>query len=85
MVTNCLEGMISMVLFLVIIAFLFTMFSWSEISTVLENRPAGESLLNPFDSMGLKDFNIWYVLMGLFGAVYRTMAWQNREPTPRRR
>ncbi|PTX96701.1 sodium:proline symporter [Spartobacteria bacterium LR76] len=78
MVTNCLEGMISMVLFLVIIAFLFTMFSWSEISTVLENRPAGESLLNPFDSMGLKDFNIWYVLMGLFGAVYRTMAWQNQ-------
>lgn len=78
MVTNCLEGMVSMVLFLIIIAFLFTMFSWSEISTVLENRPPGESLLNPFDSMGLKDFNIWYVLMGLFGAVYRTMAWQNQ-------
>ncbi len=26
----------------------------------------------------LERFNIWYVLMGLFGAVYRTMAWQNQ-------
>lgn len=78
MVTNCLEGMISMVLFLIIIFFLLTMFTWTEISQVLENRPAGQSLLNPFDSMGLKDFNIWYVLIGLFGTVYRTMAWQNQ-------
>jgi len=78
MITNCLEGMVSMGLFLVIIAFLLTMFSWSEISHVLENRPPGQSLLNPLDSFGLKDFNIWFVLIGLFGIIYRTMAWQNQ-------
>ncbi len=78
MVTNCIEGMLSQVLFLVIIASLLMMFSWSEISQVLTAQPPGQSLLNPFDSMGLKDFNIWYVLMGLFGVVYRTMAWQNQ-------
>ncbi|MCX6935665.1 MAG: hypothetical protein NTZ01_05690 [Verrucomicrobia bacterium] len=78
MITNCLEGIISMVLFLVIIAALLMMFSWTEISQVLAAQPPGQSLLNPFDSMGLKDFNIWYVLMGLFGTVYRMMAWQNQ-------
>jgi SSS family solute:Na+ symporter len=78
MITNCLEGIISMVLFLVIIAALLMMFSWTEISEVLTAQPPGQSLLNPFDSMGLKDFNIWYVLIGLFSAVYRTMAWQNQ-------
>lgn len=78
MVTNCIEGMLSQVLFLVIIASLLMMFSWGEISQVLTAQPPGQSLLNPFDSMGLKDFNIWYVLMGLFGIVYRTMAWQNQ-------
>lgn len=78
MVTNCMEGITSMVLFLVIIAALLMMFSWSEISLVLTAQPPGQSLLNPFDSMGLKDFNIWYVLMALFGSVYRTMAWQNQ-------
>jgi len=78
MVTNCIEGMLSQVLFLVIIVALLVMFSWTEISEVLMARPPGQSLLNPFDSMGLKDFNIWYVLIGIFGMVYRTMAWQNQ-------
>jgi len=78
MVTNCIEGMLSQVLFLVIIVSLLVMFSWTEISEVLMARPPGESLLNPFDSMGLKDFNIWYVLIGIFSMVYRTMAWQNQ-------
>ena len=78
MVTNCIEGMLSQVLFLVIIVALLVMFSWTEISEVLMARPPGQSLLNPFDSMGLKDFNIWYVLLGIFGMVYRTMAWQNQ-------
>jgi solute:Na+ symporter, SSS family len=78
MITNCLEGMISQILFLVIIFSLLSMFSWSQINTVLINRPAGESLLNPFDSFGLKDFNIWLCLMGIFGGIYRTMAWQNQ-------
>ncbi len=77
MVTNCLEGILSQVLYLVIIAALLMMFSWSEISEALGSRPPGQSLLNPFDSMGIKDFNLWYVLMALFVSVYGTMAWQN--------
>jgi SSS family solute:Na+ symporter len=78
MITNCLEGMISQVLFLVIIFTLLAMFSWSEVSQVLTNQPAGKSLLNPFDALEVKDFNVWMVLMGFFGMVYRTMAWQNQ-------
>ncbi len=77
MVTNCLEGIISQVFYLVIIVALLMIFKWSEISEVLGNRPPGQSLLNPFDSMGIKDFNLWYVLMGLFVSIYGTMAWQN--------
>lgn len=78
MVTNCLEGIFSQVLYLVIIAGLITMFTWPEISHVMGDRPAGQSLLNPFDSLALKDFNIWYMLMGLFLMVYGTLAWQNQ-------
>ena len=78
MVTNCIEGMLSQVLFLVIIAALLVMFSWDQISQVLVNRPPGQSFVNPFDVMGLKDFNIWYVLIGLWGGIYRTIAWQNQ-------
>jgi SSS family solute:Na+ symporter len=41
------------------------------------DRPPGQSLMNPFDSLGLKDFNLWYVLMGAFLGIYGTGAWQN--------
>ena len=78
MITNCLEGMITQILFLVIIVSLCVTFTWPEINQVLVNRPPGQSLLNPFDAMGLRDFNLWLCLMGLWGGVYRTMAWQNQ-------
>lgn len=77
MITNCVEGILSQIFYLIIIAGLVAMFSWSDINEVLSGRPPGQSMLNPFDSQGLKDFNIWYVLMGMFVAVYGTMAWQN--------
>ncbi|MDD5351367.1 MAG: hypothetical protein PHQ12_14240, partial [Chthoniobacteraceae bacterium] len=77
MITNCVEGIISQLAYLVIIFALLYIFSWSQISEVLGNRPSGQSLLNPFDSGSIKDFNIWYVLMGMFLNAYGTMAWQN--------
>ena len=77
LIVNCLEGILTQVLFLVVIAALLMMFHWSQIVTVLQDRPAGQSLFNPFDSSGVKDFNVWYVLMLLVINIYGTMAWQN--------
>ena len=77
MITDCVEGMLSQVFYLVIIVALLSMFSWTEINSVLVERPPGRSLMNPFDSMGLRDFNLWYVLMGAFLGIYGTGAWQN--------
>lgn len=78
MVTNCLEGIVSQVLYMAIIAGLIVMFSWTDIVQVLGDHPPGESFLNPFDSMGLKDFNLGYVLMSMIVGIYGTMAWQNQ-------
>lgn len=77
MIVNCLEGICAQIFYLVIIAALLFMFDWSEISTVLQNQPPGQSLINPFDSNEVKDFNVWYVLMSLVVGIYGTMAWQN--------
>ncbi len=77
MVTNCVEGILSQLFYIVIIVGLLFMFKWSEINSVLLDRPPGSSLLNPFDCANTSDFNIWYILMGIFGGVYGTMAWQN--------
>lgn len=78
MITDCIEGIISQILYLVIIACLMSMFPWSHLAEVLGNRPEGQSLLNPFDAMGLKDFNLSYALMGIVLGVYGVLAWQNR-------
>jgi solute:Na+ symporter, SSS family len=77
MITNCIEGIISQVFYLIIIVALLSMFSWSQISEVLGHRQAGQSFLNPFDSGSIRDFNVWYTLMGMVVGIYGTMAWQN--------
>jgi SSS family solute:Na+ symporter len=77
MITDCASGLMDQWMFLVVIAAMLCMFSWSQISTSLLDCPPGQSLMNPFDSLRLQDFNLWYVLMSVFVAVYGTMAWQN--------
>jgi SSS family solute:Na+ symporter len=77
-VTDCVEGIISQIFYLAIVCGLLLMFDWSQIADVLVNRPAGQSMVNPFDSKGLQDFNIWYVFMSMFVGIYGTMAWQNQ-------
>ncbi|MDD5348711.1 MAG: hypothetical protein PHQ12_00740 [Chthoniobacteraceae bacterium] len=78
MVADCVEGIISQILYVVIIGVLLWMFCWTDIAQTLGNRPAGHSLLNPFDSLDVKDFNIWFVAMGIVTGIYGTMAWQNQ-------
>jgi SSS family solute:Na+ symporter len=78
MLINTLEGMLSQVFYLVIIVTVLVMFSWTEMHAVLVNRPPGQSLVNPFDTSGVKDFNIWNILMGSFIAIIGTsISWQN--------
>lgn len=77
LVTDCAEGMLSQIFYLIIIAALICMFSWSQMTESLLSQPPGESLVNPFDSFSIKGFNIWYVLMSVFVSIYGTMAWQN--------
>lgn len=77
MVTDCVEGIISQLFYLGIIAALIAMFTWPQVTEVLTARPPGASLLNPFDSKGIEDFNLWYVLMTILIGTYGTMAWQN--------
>lgn len=76
--TDCVQGMFSQIFYVIIAVALLMTFSWSHTREMLLARPPGQSLVNPFDSFSIKDFNIWYAAMGLILGVYGTMAWQNR-------
>jgi SSS family solute:Na+ symporter len=78
MLSDCLQGMFSQIFYVIIAIAILLMFSWTDTKEMLLSRPPGESIVNPFDSFSVKDFNIWYVLMGMFATVYGTMAWQNQ-------
>jgi SSS family solute:Na+ symporter len=78
MTTSCVEGIITQLLYLVLIFCMLGMFSWSQFAATLGDRPTGHSYLNPMDSLQVQDFNIWLVLMGIAGSLYGTMAWQNQ-------
>lgn len=76
MVTDCVQGIISYSLYIVVAIAVLLYFSWDQMSTALLDRAPGKSMLNPFDTGELTDFNLAFVLIGVFGSVYTLMAWQ---------
>ena len=78
MMINTIEGVMSQVFYLVIIFTLLYMFTWSEMHAVLLNRAPGHSLVNPFDTSKVQDFNLWNTLMGTCTGIIATgISWQN--------
>jgi SSS family solute:Na+ symporter len=61
-----------------IIFFLLTV-KWDQIVQALSSVPADASLVNPFRTSQVEDFNFWYFLIGLVGFVYNTMSWQGTQ------
>ncbi|MFA6959722.1 MAG: sodium:proline symporter [Opitutaceae bacterium] len=77
MVTDCLEGIFSQLIYIVLIVGVLWIVPWHDMASVIGSRPPDHSLVNPFDAWAVQDFNLWYVLMGVFFGTYGTMAWQN--------
>ncbi len=79
MVTDCIEGILSHLIYIVIIVAVALTVHWSQAYDVLSNHEAGKSQLNPFDADKVQDFNIWFVAIGLFMFGYSRLAFQNRQ------
>ncbi len=70
MLTDALEGVISGALYIVVGAAVVMMFSWKQAAVALTSGPPGQSYINPFDTTGHADFNVWYILIGIVISVY---------------
>ncbi len=79
MVSDCLQGMMTFAMFVVVTIVVVSKFSWGQMCTVMRAQPPGKSMLDPFDSFQIQDFNIWFALIGVIGSVYITMAWQGNQ------
>ncbi|MHB1462214.1 MAG: sodium:solute symporter family protein [Armatimonadota bacterium] len=77
MVTECVQGMVSLVAFCIVIVAVLAQVSWPQmVHAMTLNIPVDKSMINPFHTTGVDDFNFWYQAIALIGAFYGYMAWQ---------
>jgi SSS family solute:Na+ symporter len=79
LVVDAIEGIIAGVGGICVLLLMLSMFPWSHMVETLLNRPPGQSMVNPFDTSKVQDFNIWYVLIGIIVSVYGLRAWQGNQ------
>ena len=71
LITDCFQGLICYPIFVVIVFFVITKFSWSqEISPVMLDRVAHQSFFNPFDISELREFNLLSVTIVIFNRIF---------------
>jgi solute:Na+ symporter, SSS family len=80
MVTDCVQGLLSYPMYAIIVGYIIFRFSWfNELAPTLLDRPPGKSMLNPFDISGLRDFNLFYVAVGIFAGILGRMSWSGTQ------
>src|SRR5215207_210843 len=62
MVTDCVEGLLSHLIYIVIVIAVLMVVSWSQVVQVMSNTAPGHSMINPFDAHEVDDFNFWFVM-----------------------
>lgn len=80
-IADFIQGVFTNVFFVVIIAYFFFTIDWNQIIealTMAQTSP-NASLVNPFKTSQVDDFNFWYFLIGLIGFVYNFMSWQGTQ------
>ena len=80
MVTDCVMGIMSYPMYVIIIVFIIYKFSWFEqIAPTILDRAAGTSMLNPYDIAQLRDFNLFYILVGILSNILNRMSWAGNQ------
>jgi len=79
-VTDFLQGTFVNLVFVLMCGWLlWRVVSWDQIFTALGAAPADASLINPYHTSQVEDFNFWYFLIGVLGLIYGKMSWQGTQ------
>ncbi len=78
-IADFFQGMFVNIVFVAIILFAYFYIDWGVIQEALSAAPKDASLINPFKTSQVEDFNFWYFLIGVVGVLYNTMSWQGTQ------
>jgi SSS family solute:Na+ symporter len=79
MFTDFIQGVFVNIVFVLIVIVLLMKVDWTQISQALSSAPPDTSLINPFKSNNVKDFNFWYFFIGMLGLIYTKLSWQGNQ------
>ena len=75
-ITDTIQGMFCYPLLIIFVVFVLCKFNWgTEIITVMQDRVAGESFLNPYDVENLRDFNPFMIATGIITLIVNHAVW----------
>ncbi len=75
-ITDTFQGLLSYPVFMIIVAYVLLHISWgNEIAPTMLDRIPGESFLNPYDISKLRDFNLFAVIVVMFGHILNRASW----------
>ena len=75
-ITDTIQGLICYPALVVFVVFVLTEFSWdNQIVPVMLDRVEGESFLNPYDVKGLRDFNVFALVVTVTSSIINKANW----------
>jgi SSS family solute:Na+ symporter len=78
-ITEFVQGVFVNATFIAIVIYFLFVVDWSQILAAVAAAPADASLINPYHTSKVKDFNLWYFLIGVAGVIYGKMSWQGTQ------
>lgn len=79
LITEFIQGVYSNFAFLIIIFFCLLLVDWQQIGVAVSTAPLDASLINPYKTSEVPDFNFWYFLIGVIGVIYGKLSWQGAQ------
>ena len=76
LITDCIQGIMSYPIFVIIGGYLLLKFSWSDdVLPSMWNRVQGESFMNPYDVSKLRDFNLFAIIVTWCSMILNRASW----------
>lgn len=76
MVTDCVQGLLSYPMYVIVVVYLLYRFSWTEeMAPAMIARGPGLSFMDPYDVYNMRDFNLFYVFVGVASMFVNRMSW----------
>ena len=79
MLTDCFSGIVSLVGFVLITAFALWLVGWENIVGATRLAPDNASMVHPMKGGEIKDFNVWFYLIGILNGILVRAAWQGSQ------